>query len=523
VAGGRRVSAQHEQRRGVVLAIILTGYLLVLIDVSILMVALPRIHHDLRFSPTSLSWAQNAYTLTFGGLLLLGARAGDLLGRRRMFMAGIALFAASSLAVALAGSPTAMIVARAVQGVGAAMLAPSTLALLSSSFPEGHQRTRAMAAYGALAGIATSIGMIVGGVLTETLSWRVGFFLNVPIGLAAILAAPRFLPNTARHEGRLDVPGALSSTLGVSALVFGIVRSADTGWTDLVTLIALTAGLALVGMFVVNQRQSREPLMPLRLFSNRERAGAYAARFLFNGALLSFYFFMSQYLQGVTGDTPLQAGLAFLPATIAAFAAATATSRLTRTTSNNVLSVAGCAAMLIGIAWISRVNADTSYLTGIALPMIIFGIGQGLGLSTLTTAGMAGISRRDAGVAGGLVNVAHHTGGALGLGILVTVFAAAGAGTHGPQQLLADRVSASLTGAAIFIALALIVTLITHPRVNERSRRISAQIRDPPRRRAPPNPAPKGWPRPAPLPDQPRSRRRHADHPQLARHQPRAG
>jgi predicted MFS family arabinose efflux permease len=378
-------------------------------------------------------------------------------------MVGIALFAASSLAVALAQSPAAMIVARAIQGVGAATLAPATLALLSTSFPEGHQRTQAMAAYGALAGIGTSIGMIIGGVLTQALSWRVGFFLNVPIGLAAILAAPRLLPETAGHPGRLDVAGALSSTLGVSALVFGIVHSADAGWTDPVTLIALAASLVLVALFIVNQKQSPQPLMPLRLFSSRDRAGAYGARFLFNGALLSFYFFMSQYLQGVAGDTPLQAGLAFLPATVAAFAAATATSRLIRRSSNALMSIAGCGAMLIGTAWISRLSADTAYLTGIALPMIILGIGQGFGLSTLTAAGMARVAREDASVAGGLVNVAHHTGGALGLGILVTIFASAGSGAPG-AQLLANRVSASLTGAAIFIALALIVTLIAHPR-----------------------------------------------------------
>lgn len=246
--------------------------------------------------------------------------------------------------------------------------------------------------------------------------------------------------------------------------MFGIVYSADAGWTDPVTMFALSSGVVLVGLFIANQSQSPQPLMPLRLLSSRERGGAYLARFLFNGALLSFYFFMSQYLQGVAGYTPLQAGVAFLPATIAAFGAATATSRLMRRSSNAVLSVAGCAAMLIGTAWISRVSVDTGYLAGIALPMIIFGVGQGLGLSTLTTAGMAGVAREDAGVAGGLVNVAHHTGGALGLGILVTIFAAAGAGTHGPQQLLATRVSASLTGAAIFVAAALLVTLITHPR-----------------------------------------------------------
>src|SRR3954468_6991674 len=212
------------------LAIILTGYLLILIDVSILMAALPRIHADLGFSPAGLSWAQSAYMLTFGGLLLLGARIGDLLGRRRTFMLGIGLFTAASLAVGAAQSPAWMIAARATQGIGAALLAPSTLALLSASFPEGPQRTRAMSAYGALAGIGTAFGLIVGGVLTSTLSWRYGFYLNVPLGVAAVLAAPRLLEETERHAARLDVFGALSSTLGASALVFGILHSADPGW-----------------------------------------------------------------------------------------------------------------------------------------------------------------------------------------------------------------------------------------------------------------------------------------------------
>jgi predicted MFS family arabinose efflux permease len=356
-----------------------------------------------------------------------------------------------------------MIAARAVQGIGAAILAPSTLALLSTSFPEGRQRTRAMAAYGALAGIGTSIGLIHGGALTQALSWRVGFFLNVPVGLAAILAAPRMLEETNRPAGRFELTGALSPTLGISALVYGIVRSADAGWSDPVTVIALTVGLLLVGLFVAGQKRSRQPIMPLRMFKSRERAGAYAARFLFNGALLSFFFFMTQHLQGVRGDTPLQAGLAFLPVTVAAVAAAAATPRLLRRTSNPLLSALGCASMLIGTAWISRASVNTGYLTGIVMPMIIFGVGQGLGLSGLTTSGMGGVVPKDAGVAGGLVNVAHHTGGALGLGILVTVFAAAGAGARGPQQL-ADRVSASLTGAAIFLAAALPVTLITQRR-----------------------------------------------------------
>lgn len=247
---------ERRQQRGVVLAIILAGYLLVLIDVSILMAALPSIRADLGFSDTSLSWAQNAYTLTFGGLLLLGARAGDLLGRRRSFVLGIGLFTAASLAVGLAQSPAGMIAARAVQGIGAAILAPSTLALLSTSFPEGEQRSRAMAAYGALAGLGTAAGLIIGGALTETLSWRYGFLLNVPIGLAAIVAAPRYLDETVRHAGRLDVPGALSSTFGAAALVFGIVHSADAGWGAPTTIVALALGALLVALFVIGQARA---------------------------------------------------------------------------------------------------------------------------------------------------------------------------------------------------------------------------------------------------------------------------
>jgi EmrB/QacA subfamily drug resistance transporter len=459
-----------EVGRAPVLAIILAGYLLILIDVSILMAALPRIHADLGFSTTGLSWAQNAYTLAFGGLLLLGARAGDLAGRRRMLVVGIALFTAASLAVGLAQSPAWMIAARAVQGVGAAILAPSTLALLSTSFPEGPQRTRAMAAYGALAGIGTSIGLIVGGILTETLSWRYGFFLNVPVGLAAILAAPRYLEETPRRPGRLDLAGALSSTLGASALVYGIVRSADAGWRDPVTIAALSGGTGLVALFVTRQRRTAQPLLPLRLFASRQRAGAYLARFLFNGVLLSFFFFMTQYLQGVNRDTPLQAGLAFLPVTAAAFAAAAVIPKIAGQTSNDVLAIAGCAAMLVGTAAMSRVSVDTGYLAGIALPMVVFGVGQGLGLSSLTNAGMAGVAVEDAGAAGGLVNVAHHLGGAVGLGVLVTVFDAAGSGAASGRELLADRVSASLTAACGFLLLALVVTAIAHPRT-----RVSSQ------------------------------------------------
>ena len=239
-----------------------------------------------------------------------------------------------------------------------------------------------MAAYGALAGVGTAAGLLLGGVLTTTLSWRYGFLLNVPVGIAAIVAAPRVLDETERHAARLDVTGALCSTLGATALVFGIVHSADVGWTGPSTIAAVAVGVVLLAGFLLRQRRAEQPLLPLRLFADRRRAGAYGARFLFNGALVSFFFFMTQYLQGVAGFSALEAGLAFLPVTAAVIVAAMVTARLR--VSSHGLAVAGCFGMLVGTAWVSRVSMDTPYLLGIAVPMVIFGLGQGLGLSSLT-------------------------------------------------------------------------------------------------------------------------------------------
>jgi EmrB/QacA subfamily drug resistance transporter len=448
-------------RRLLVLATVLSGYLLVLIDVSIVMVALPHVRDDLGFSAAGLSWVQNAYTLAFGGLLLLGARAGDLLGRRRTFVAGVGLFTVASLAVGLAQSPAELVAARALQGIGAATLAPSTLALLATSFRDDAGRARAMAAYGSLGGIGVTIGLLLGGVLTDWLSWRVGFLVNVPVGLLAMLAAPRLLPETARHEGRFELAGALSSTVGATLLVYGIVRSADAGWTDSLTLAALTAGVALLAFFVCDQARSAQPIMPLRLLADRERAGAYAARFLFNGVLLSSFWFLTLYLQGVAGYGPLQAGVAFLPQTVAAFfAGAVVVPPLTRRLGTPRVALAGVAAMVVTAAWLSRLSVGTGYVTGIAAPMLFYGVAQALCLSSLTSAGMARVAPQDAGVAGGLVNAAHHLGGALGLGILTTVFAAAGSPGSTAQQLVAERVGAAFTGATVIAALALAVTAV---------------------------------------------------------------
>jgi len=443
------------------LAIILGSYLMIVLDVSIVINALPRIHHALGFSSTGLSWVQNAYTLAFGGLLLLGARAGDILGRRRMFVVGIALFTLASLAAGTAQSASWLLAARAVQGIGAAIAAPSTLALLMTSFPEGRERTRALSYYAAVAGGGGSVGLVLGGILTSWLSWRWGLFINVPIGIALVLAAPRVLPETERRTGHLDVAGAATSTLGMFALVYGIVRAGDFGWSDRFTLTSLAAGLVLLAAFVLNERRAEQPITPLRLFASRERVGAYVARVLFVGAMFGQFFFLTQYLQGVLGFSPIEAGVAFLPLTIVMFAMTQAIPSLVARFGNTRVLAGGVLVALVGMTWLSRVGIGTSYWTGIALPMVVLGVGAASAFAPLTSAGMAGVAAEDAGAASGLVNVAHQLGGSLGLGVLVTVFASAL-----PANGLAHAISMSLTVGAGMLALALAVVLgvVARPR-----------------------------------------------------------
>lgn len=450
----RRPIHQHA-----LLAIILASYLMIVLDISIVVTALPKIQTSLGLSATALSWMQNAYTLSFGGLLLLGARAGDILGRKRMFMLGLAVFTLTSLIIGLAPNAGLLLAARAVQGIGAAILAPSTLALLTANFAEGPERTRAVAWYGSVAGIGASLGLVLGGVLADMLSWRVGFYINVPIGLALWLAARRYLPESQRQPGQFDLAGALSSTLGMTALVYGIVHSASAGWSDLETLLSVGIGVVLLAFLVFHEGRAAQPIMPLRLFAHRERAGAYAARVLFLGAMMGFWFFTTQYLQGVMGFNPFQAGLAFLPMTVVNFAVAVMVPRLTHRFGNPRLLATGLTLTLVGMAWLSQVSADSTYLLGVALPMVLIGIGQGGTLSPLTSSGVAGVSPQDAGAASGLVNVAHQLGGSLGLGVLVVVFAAAQAGLPDAHAELAHQVGYALKAGCGLLLMALLIVL----------------------------------------------------------------
>ena len=446
--------------RTAVLSIVLVSYLMIVLDISIVITGLPKIQADLHFSHTGLSWVQTAYTLAFGGLLLLGARAGDILGRRRMFIAGLALFTAASVAIGVAQSAAWLIIARAVQGVGAATLAPSTLAILSANFPEGRERTRAVGYYGATAGIGATIGLVLGGIFAGWLSWRVGFFINLPIGIALMFGAQRYLKETELHAGQFDLAGALSSTLGMSDLVYGLIRSTSAGWSDPLTIASLATGVLLLAFLVFNESRVKQPIMPLRLFASRERSGAYAARLFFLGGMLGFWFFTTQFLQGVLGFSPFEAGLAFLPTTLPNFAAAMAVPKLTHRIGNGRVLAVGLTVALIGMAWLSRVSTDSSFFIGVALPMVLIGVGQGLTLSPLTVAGIAGVEAKDAGAASGLVNVAHQLGGSLGLSVLVVVFAAAGSGTLDAKELLTQRVAAAFTAGTIMLALALVVVFV---------------------------------------------------------------
>jgi EmrB/QacA subfamily drug resistance transporter len=452
------VSEKSITNKTAILAIVLISYTMIVLDISITITGLPKIHHDLNFSLAGLSWVQNAYTLAFGGLLLLGARLGDIFGRRRMFMVGTAVFTLASLGVGLAQSSTGLVMARALQGVGAAILAPSTLALLTTSFAAGRERTRAVAYYGAVAGVAASIGLVLGGIFAGLLSWRVGFFMNLPIGIAVLLATPRFIAESEPHKGALDIPGALASTIGMTSLVYGIVRSAEAGWADPITLVAFIAGLLLIAAFIFIEKRAKQPIMPLRLFASRERAGAYAARALFLGGMLSFWFFTTQFLQSVLNYSPTLTGLAFLATTIPNFVMAMYVPRLTHRFGNAPLLASSLLLSVTGMLWLSRVSPHTTYLIGIALPMALIGMGQGGSLAPLTSAGIADVTARDAGAASGVVNVAHQLGGSLGLSILVAVFAAASTKTLTGSNLLGHQISVALSTGSVMLALAFIVT-----------------------------------------------------------------
>ncbi len=437
----------HARHSGVVLTIVLVSYFMIVLDNSIVFTGLPQIQARMGLSATGLTWVQNAYTLVFGGLLLLGARLGDLLGRRRVFIVGLALFGLASFLVGTATNETWIIAARAFQGVGAAIVAPSSLALITALIPPGPERIRATAAYSTTAGIGVSLGLIVGGALASAVSWRAGFFINVPIAAVMIVLALKYLPPFGTARGRFDLAGAITSTLGMGALVYGIINAGDTSWADPLSVWPIVIGVVVLAVFVVNEWRAKQPIMPLRLFASRERTGAAIVRLLFAGTIIAFFFFTTQLFQGVYHWTPLQAGMGFLPMTIAQFGSSLFVSRLTARIGNAQLLVLGLALITVGMAWIAQLTAHTSFLAGVVGPLILIGLGQGIAFGPITSAGIAGARSEDAGAASGLVNAVHQLGSTFGIALLSTI--AAGATT------LTERVTGTYAGGTALMIVAL--------------------------------------------------------------------
>src|SRR6266568_3449923 len=395
------------------------------VDMTVVNIALPHIQADLHYSATSLSWVLNGYTLTSGGLLLLGGRAGDILGRRRMFIAGISLFTLASLAGGLATTAGLLLAARAAQGVGGALASPAVLALIVTSFPEGRERTRALGIYMGVITGGSSLGLVLGGVITEWLSWRWVLFINVPIGLAVVAITPRFVAETPRLPGRFDLAGALTATAGVTALVYGFIRAAADGWGNHMALAAFGAAAVVLALFVVTETRARQPITPMRLFTDVSRAGSFIARLLLIAGMFGMFFFLTQFLQKIMGFSPLRAGLAFLPMTFALFAVSRTAPRLMPLLGAKPLMIAGMVPAIASMAWLSRVSPETGYWSGIFGPMLLIGLGMGLVFVPLTTASLAGVPAADSGAASGLVNMLQLVGGSLGLGVLVAVYGTA--------------------------------------------------------------------------------------------------
>lgn len=454
-----------ERRSAIVLAVIVITQLMVILDGTVVTIAMPKIQQALDFSPASLSWVQNAYALAFGGLLLLGARAGDLLGRRRVFITGVTIFTAASLLGGLAPNAELLLAARVLQGVGGAIAAPAALTLLMLTFPEGPERIKALGLYSLVSSGGASIGLVVGGMLTDWASWRWGLFINVPIGIALVIAARRSLAETPRQQGRFDVAGALTSTVGITAVVYGFIRVAEIGWTAPEVLTAFAVGVVLLAAFVVVERRAAHPITPLRLFADRTRVSAYLAMFLVVGTMFGMFFFLTQFLQGVLGFSPLVAGLAFLPLTGLLFATVRLVPRVIDRIGSDRLMLAGGAMLVIGMVWLMQITVDSSYAAAVVGPLVLFGLGAGLVFVPLTSHALTGVQPEDAGAASGLLNVLQQVGGALGLGILVTVFGTASRnavadGVVGAREVLADSVGAAFAASTVFAVLTLAALLL---------------------------------------------------------------
>jgi EmrB/QacA subfamily drug resistance transporter len=423
---GRSVADEtgHGINPNAVLAVVAVAQFMVILDASIVNVALPTIKHDLKFSEQNLTWILNAYTLIFGGFLLLGGRLADRLGRRRLFMAGIALFSAASLVCGISQSEGELLVARGFQGLGGAMVSPAALSIILTTFAEGQARNRALSVWGAIAGAGGAVGLLLGGVLVQALSWRWVFFVNVPIGAVVLVLAPRIVPESrseAAADSGYDVEGAVAITLGTLAVVFTLIKAQSWGWTSGRTIAGFVASVVLIAAFLVIERRHKDPLVPLRIFRNRSLSASNATFLLAAAALFGMFFFLTLYLQQVLGFSALKTGVAYLPLSLTLIAASAVASRAVDRLTPKPVLVAGLLITTGGFAFLTGVSGHGDYGSHIVPAMIILGIGLGLAFVAVTIAATSGVAPEDSGLASGLLNTTQQVGGSLGLAILSTV------------------------------------------------------------------------------------------------------
>jgi EmrB/QacA subfamily drug resistance transporter len=464
------------------LAVLAVAQFMVVLDVTIVNVALPDIQRDLGFSPSALQWVVSAYTLFFGGFLLLGGRAADLIGRRRLFIIGLVAFGVTSLLAGLAQTPDQLIALRAVQGLGGALLSPAAFAILTVTFAHGRERNIAMGVWGGLAGLGGTLGVIAGGLLVDSLSWRWVFLVNVPIALVVAALAPRFVAESrVQPTGRrtFDVAGALLSTAGLLAIVLGVIRAEPLGWSSFEVTALLAGGAVLLAAFIRVEQRSPAPLVPLGMFRSRGLSTSIVALALNGAAFLAMFFLTAIFLQQVRGLTALETGLQFLPMGVAAIASAIIAAQLVTRLGTRPVQIAGGALSVIGLLLLSRADATGSYALTILPGLVLFGIGIIAVGTPAQIAAVADVKHEVAGAASGVVNAGYQVGGALGLAVITTVATShvesLGAGGAAARDALVGGFERGLLVAAVFAAANVLMALVA-PRVRPTAEQLAEAV-----------------------------------------------
>ncbi|KRM67564.1 major facilitator superfamily permease [Apilactobacillus ozensis DSM 23829 = JCM 17196] len=403
----------NRNKFGIVLPIILLSYFMILLDNSLIFTSTVKISNELSLSPQILSWVTNAYALTFGGFLLLAGKAGDVYGRKVIFLLGLIIFSVGSLMVGLSINGLMIILMRAVQGLGSAILAPTTLALLMDNYHD-ETRTKAIEYYGATGGLGASLGLVIGGLIASYFSWRYGFIINVPIGIIMSILTIKYVKEDTKIKESLDWLGSLWSILGLSSLIYSITVNKNR-------FIFLALSILFIIIFILQEKRSNNPIMPLEIFKSNERSSAYIARFFFLGAMIAYFFLTPQAMQKVYGYTPLLAAIGFLPETIPQFLSATLLTRLNHKYSNKQFLLFGVITTFIGLLTGTLIGVENGYWLSIGIPMVIIGIGQGFSLSPLTVSGVANTNAKISGAASGVVNTVHQVGSSFGLSVVIAL------------------------------------------------------------------------------------------------------